>query len=575
MAVYQISKIQVRRGKKSTVTGIPQLASGEFAWAIDSQELYIGNGALSEGAPAIGNTKILTENDNIFQIDFYQYRGNDVNSSGINYVQTGPTPDNPIIQPVNSVLDRIVWAENFGIESNRSAALVQDITVPLQRAINELYLNSDFISGTTLDTPYRVELRFTPGVYRISSTIYLPSYVYITGSGINKTIFEYTGAGYAFVFIGDSARTYIGENGQFKTDGTFQTYVSGILSAVDTNSDDYPSNANLNNFSLKLDSPAASAFKLNAVTDSIFQDLLVTGYRSGGTSITNQGFTFVGPVPNAGESNPGKNRTCENNKFYNVTVRGFDKCVYSKYSVRDNVFDSCEFSSASGQATKFGIVLGGTEPVDDNYGPRDNIITNCKFKDIEQHNIHVISGYGNKSRGNDFSADIDVNDNYSYIKFDVPGNSSLHDTFDRYNELSNNTVEVYNPEVEGVVYHQSIVTKQLAIPAGTGLAARLPLNRTNGYKIEYVYRSNSQMRKGLLNVAVDANEDLIQLTDEYECIDESPLVGTNTIPSQQQQLNELLSFNGSLSNNQLLINYTNSTGEAGTLTFTYTVLVHN
>ena len=52
MAVVQISKIQVRRGL-SNQTGIPQLSGGEFAWAIDAQELYIGNGAVSEGAPYV------------------------------------------------------------------------------------------------------------------------------------------------------------------------------------------------------------------------------------------------------------------------------------------------------------------------------------------------------------------------------------------------------------------------------------------------------------------------------------------------------------------------------------------
>ncbi len=61
MAVVQISKIQIRRGKKN-ISGMPQLASGELAWAVDSQELYIGNGSVGEGAPAVGNTKILTEN---------------------------------------------------------------------------------------------------------------------------------------------------------------------------------------------------------------------------------------------------------------------------------------------------------------------------------------------------------------------------------------------------------------------------------------------------------------------------------------------------------------------------------
>ena len=63
MAVYQLSKIQIRRGQAGQGTGIPQLASGEMAWAIDTQELWIGNGSVAEGAPAVGNTKILTNND--------------------------------------------------------------------------------------------------------------------------------------------------------------------------------------------------------------------------------------------------------------------------------------------------------------------------------------------------------------------------------------------------------------------------------------------------------------------------------------------------------------------------------
>ena len=62
MAVIQISQIKVRRGQTS-VTGMPQLAGGELGWSYDEQSLFIGNGAVSEGAPAIGNTRILTEHD--------------------------------------------------------------------------------------------------------------------------------------------------------------------------------------------------------------------------------------------------------------------------------------------------------------------------------------------------------------------------------------------------------------------------------------------------------------------------------------------------------------------------------
>ena len=68
MAIVQISRIQIRRGQKLTGSGVPQLAGGELGWAVDTQKLYIGNGSVTEGAPAVGNTEILTEKTNIFQI---------------------------------------------------------------------------------------------------------------------------------------------------------------------------------------------------------------------------------------------------------------------------------------------------------------------------------------------------------------------------------------------------------------------------------------------------------------------------------------------------------------------------
>ena len=57
MAVTQISKIQFRRGRQEN---LPQLAAGEMGWAIDTQQLYIGNGTFAEGAASEGNTEILT-----------------------------------------------------------------------------------------------------------------------------------------------------------------------------------------------------------------------------------------------------------------------------------------------------------------------------------------------------------------------------------------------------------------------------------------------------------------------------------------------------------------------------------
>ena len=62
MAIVQISRITQRKGLQED---LPQLASGEFGWSIDTQRLYIGNGALTEGAPQEGNTEIVTSGRDI------------------------------------------------------------------------------------------------------------------------------------------------------------------------------------------------------------------------------------------------------------------------------------------------------------------------------------------------------------------------------------------------------------------------------------------------------------------------------------------------------------------------------
>lgn len=58
MAILQVSQIQQRRGLQQD---LPQLASGELGWSIDTRKLYIGNGTLAEGAPTEGQTEILTQ----------------------------------------------------------------------------------------------------------------------------------------------------------------------------------------------------------------------------------------------------------------------------------------------------------------------------------------------------------------------------------------------------------------------------------------------------------------------------------------------------------------------------------
>ena len=58
MAILQISRITQRKG---LAQDLPEpLAGAELGWAIDTRQLFIGNGELTEGAPVVGNTEILT-----------------------------------------------------------------------------------------------------------------------------------------------------------------------------------------------------------------------------------------------------------------------------------------------------------------------------------------------------------------------------------------------------------------------------------------------------------------------------------------------------------------------------------
>jgi hypothetical protein len=178
MAVVQISKIQLRRGKRLE-SGLPQLASGEMAWAIDTQELYVGNGAVSEGAPLVGNTKILTEHDNILDLlDQYKYKPSDTSIlTGLN----GNVTERTVQQRLD---EGRVNAASFGISGLNSSV---DQTALIQNAINSVYI--------TTTASNRVAIEFDPGTYRITGTLYIPSYVRLIGSGKNHTVFNFVKGG--------------------------------------------------------------------------------------------------------------------------------------------------------------------------------------------------------------------------------------------------------------------------------------------------------------------------------------------------------------------------------------------
>ena len=128
MPIVQISRIQHRRGK---ATDLPQLAAGEIGWSVDDQKLYIGNGTVADGAPAVGNTEIITSGSSAFSTALtHVYKGYLGASTP---VITGATGD--ISRTLQATLDDYVSIKAFGAVGDGSTA---DLTA-IQRALEELY----------------------------------------------------------------------------------------------------------------------------------------------------------------------------------------------------------------------------------------------------------------------------------------------------------------------------------------------------------------------------------------------------------------------------------------------------
>ena len=174
MAIVQISRIQIRRGLNQD---LPQLASAEMGWSVDTQQLYIGNGTTAEGAPTAGVTEILTSHSNIIGLlGLYTYQGA---ASGYNAV-TGIDSSHPVSRTFQSKLDDIVNVRDFGAVGDG----ITDDTAALQRALVQVY--NPIYNDTS--PKIRRTINVPSGNYLVSSTILIPPYTTLIGDGRQNTL---------------------------------------------------------------------------------------------------------------------------------------------------------------------------------------------------------------------------------------------------------------------------------------------------------------------------------------------------------------------------------------------------
>ncbi len=374
MAVLQISKIQIRRGTAGGGTGIPQLASGEMAWALDTQELYIGNGSVAEGAPAVGNTKIITLNDfttagNVLNLIKHIYKSTDTT------IQTGPTPNAPVSRFLQDRLDDRVTVADFGAVGDG----VIDDTVAIQRAINQLFLNpSTKASGNTnFAVAARKVLEFGAGVYKVTSTLYVPSYASLVGAGHDKSIIRLDGgSGPLMQFINDNSTIGV---------------VSPIASTTATTQ---PRNIKLQNLTLFVNSNSETALRMDAAFDCDIFDVTFKGLWNNDYNVSSIGIEL-----NAKSSLV----TCSRNHFSHVDILGFSHAVYALGDINSNEFADMHIVDVY-RGFALGYNIGTNNYADgvtvgQQYGPRDNGISNVIFENVKKQAILLGLGTGNNFDG--------------------------------------------------------------------------------------------------------------------------------------------------------------------------------
>lgn len=487
MSVISISKIQVRRGKKNQGSGLPQLASGEFGWAVDTQELFIGNGSVAEGAPAVGNTKILTEHDDLFNNLVVFLDNLDYTYKKDQLIQTGISLSDPTIRTLQDRLDDIVNVRNFGALGDGS-----DQTAQLQRAIDQLYINP---STRDLEKS-RVILYLDPGVYTISNSIFLPPFVRLEGAGIDKTIIKQVGNFPAFITVNGLSEP--------NNPADYST-TSGLNQSR---------NIEIRNLTIDMQT-FEKALVLNSCKDSIFENLFIKSVWFNGVSGDDQSLAIE---MNSLSTLVNTSR----NHFTNIKIDRFKKAIQLNENCQKNYFTECLFSQL-----QEGIMIDEIQ-TQNSVGASHTVINKSEFRNIDRYGIWVKTGENNSSSSNNF---FNVGNNgggannptYSIIRVDQPLNFSRNDWFDRTFDLSINENyfdKEYVPEIQGLSFYE-IVTPIKRIITGASInqtVFRLPGNVNKTFLIEYFYENQNEsfFRKGTLDISVDKELAFASITDDYE-----------------------------------------------------------
>ena len=473
MAIVQISRIQHRRGLKES---LPQLAAGEIGFAVDTQELFIGNGPTAEGAPEIGNTKIITEDDNLLTtVNTYTFKGNTTAA-----VVTGASGD--IQRTLQQKLDDRASVKDFGAVGDG----VTDDTVAINRAIKNLM---------TVETTGKEKrsLYFPGGEYKISGTsIKIYPHTTIIGDGHTSTKIKTSDTTLSnlveFVDLKGQTQANIGADGGEVPNGIM---IVGVT--FETSNDQ-------------------NVMRLDSVQDAQFEDCAWTGpftNQSGQTS-GNALIKMFSTVAN----------TTKRINFIGCYFEGLEYAVDVSDNVEDVLFSGCEFKTLYRGFNLAEASDGST--FNKTIGPTGFIISSSRFDLIDAEAIKIHSA-GGKPHGNifanNFLRDVGRNTDDSAdvpeINFQEGYNVTFSNFFNRTDVLSNIAGSVYHesPPSNGITLADNQSSKGNITDSRTNANLQFDIQREAHIEIDYILTRNTSRRSGKLSI--DGTSSSVTLVDDF------------------------------------------------------------
>ena len=474
MPIVQISRIQHRRGKR---TDLPQLAAGELGWVIDEQRLFIGNGTVSDGAPAVGNTEIVTAGSSAFTTALnHTYQGYQGASTPITTSQA---------RTLGQRLDEYVSVKDFGATGDDSTA---DVTA-IQNAIDEIYIDTD-----KDDTRSRRVLFFPAGTYRINAALKIPPYAHLVGEGPDKTIITNSGNNAVMVMQDDEGN--VGSN-------------------IGNSGATTPTQIQISNMTIR-NTVAYGGISLDRITKGYFNNVKFQGsYALGGADASDsKGVTVA-------------NSTAT----YTTTNIIFNQCQFTKFArlvdISDDTtnvrFHDCDFSIAYYGAL-LGAEMDGSTAGKTN-GPRDIHFTSSAWNNIGQQAIYVkptagadegigprnVVSHGNwyaSTVGNNFEGIGTLNE-VPVIQYDNDECSSHLDFFERSDLRRSDGSSHMNaaPEIQGIGIQDKAIKSQ-TLADNTSSATTIneyPALAGKGLRIKYKIVRGTLDRTGELVVSASTN----------------------------------------------------------------------